>query len=203
VAWKEAPLVLFQVIHAHPLADSYNHALFRTVVETLELRGHQVIATDLYREGFDPLMTADERRTYLAADYDSSAVMSYAEILQRVDGIVFCFPQWWFGMPAVLKGYFDRVWVPGVAFEHDLAHGRLKPLLSNVKVFGVVTSYGSPWWIARLYAGDPGRKALLRALKPMCSRASSFYLAHYAMDQSTTATRAAFLEKVKSRIARL
>jgi NAD(P)H dehydrogenase (quinone) len=195
--------VLFQVIHAHPLTESYNHALFRAIVETLERRGHAVVATDLYREGFDPLMTVDERRGYHAPAYDPSSVMRYADILRRADGVIFCFPQWWFGMPAMLKGYFDRVWVPGVAFEHDLARGRLKPLLSGIKVFGVVTSYGSPWWIARIAAGDPGRKVLLRALKPMCGGVSSFYLAHYAMDQSTPVTRAAFLEKVRRRIATL
>ncbi|MDB5411328.1 MAG: dehydrogenase [Rhodospirillales bacterium] len=195
--------MLFQVIHAHPLTESYNHALFRAIVETLERRGHAVVATDLYREGFDPLMTVDERRGYHAPAYDPSSVMRYADILRRADGVIFCFPQWWFGMPAMLKGYFDRVWVPGVAFEHDLARGRLKPLLSGIKVFGVVTSYGSPWWIARIAAGDPGRKVLLRALKPMCGGVSSFYLAHYAMDQSTPVTRAAFLEKVRRRIATL
>jgi NAD(P)H dehydrogenase (quinone) len=195
--------VLFQVIHAHPLTDSYSHALFRAIVETLERRGHEVVATDLYRENFDPAMTAAERTSYFAPVYESSAATRYAEILRRADGIVFCFPQWWFGMPAVLKGYFDRVWGPGIAFEHDLARGRLKPLLTGIKIFGVVTSYGSPWWIARLVAGDPGRKVLLRALKPMCGGARSFYLAHYAMDRSTAATRAAFLAKVRLRIGAL
>jgi NAD(P)H dehydrogenase (quinone) len=192
--------VLFQVIHAHPLTDSYNHALSRTIVETLERRGHDIVATDLYREGFDPVLTGDERRVYQAPVYDPSAVMRYTDILRRADGIIFCFPQWWFGMPAVLKGYFDRVWVPGVAFEHDLARGRLKPLLTRIKLFGVVTTYGSPWWIARIIAGDPGRKMLMRALKPMCGGAQSFYLAHYDMDRSTAETRAAFLERVKRRI---
>jgi NAD(P)H dehydrogenase (quinone) len=195
--------VLFQVVHAHPLTDSYSHALFRTIVETLETRGHAVVATDLYREDFASALTADERRSYHAPAYDSSGVTRYVEILRRVDGVIFCFPQWWFGMPALLKGYFDRVWVPGVAFEHDLARARLVPLLSGIRIFGVVTSYGAPWWIARLVAGDPGRKMLLRALKPMCPGASSFYLAHYAMDRSTPATRAAFLDKVGRRIARL
>ena len=71
---------------------------------------------------------------------------AHTDLLRRADGILFCFPHWWFSMPAMLKGYFDRVWGPGIAFEHDLAGGRIKPLLTNVKVFGVVTSYGAPWW---------------------------------------------------------
>jgi NAD(P)H dehydrogenase (quinone) len=195
--------VLLQVVHAHPLTDSYNHALFRTIVDTLERGGHEIVATDLYRENFAALLTADEHRSYHAAVYDSSAVTRYTETLRRADGIIFCFPQWWFGMPAVLKGYFDRVWVPGIAFEHDLARGRLKPLLNGIKLFGVVTSYGSPWWIARIAAGDPCRKTLMRALKPMCGNASSFYLAHYAMDRSTAGTRAAFLAKITRRVGRI
>ena len=63
----------------------------------------------------------------------------------------------------------------------------------------MVTSYGSPWWVTRLVAGDPGRKVLMRALKPMCGpRVRSFYLAHYDMDRSTPASRQAFLERVRA-----
>ncbi len=195
--------MLIQVVHCHPLTDSYNHALFRLIVETLELGGHEVIATDLYREGFDPRLSEAERRSYFAAAYDASAVAQYVDMLRRVDGIVFCFPQWWFGLPALLKGYFDRVWGPGVAFAHDLKGGRIKPLLTNVTVFGVVTSYGSPWWLVRFYAGDPTRKMLMRALKPMCGRPRSFYLAHYDMDRATPESRARFLDRVRAQLSRL
>jgi putative NADPH-quinone reductase len=193
-----------QVVHAQPLTKSYNHALFRAIVETLERGGHEVIATDLYRDDFDPRLSAAERGSYYAPVYDAAAVAGYADMLRRVDGIVFCFPHWWFSLPAILKGYFDRVWGPGIAFTHDLAGGRIKPLLTNIKLFGVVTSYGSPWWLVRFYAGDPGRKTLMRALKPMCgSGVRSFYLAHYDMDRSTPASRARFLERVTARVAAL
>jgi NAD(P)H dehydrogenase (quinone) len=194
--------MLIQVVHCHPLTDSYGHALFKTVVASLETSGHQVIATDLYRENFDPVMREDERRGYYHAPYPGDAVAAYAAELLRAEGIVFCFPQWWFSLPAVLKGYFDRVWAPGVAFEHDLAGGRIKPLLTNIRLFGVVTTYGSPFWLARFIAGDPGRKVLMRALKPMCGAGvRSFYLAHYDMDRSTAQTRQAFMERVRVAIS--
>lgn len=196
--------MLIQVVHCHPLQDSYNHALFGAIVETLERGGHQVIATDLYREGFDPVLSAAERRSYYAPAYDDAAIAAQIGVLRRIDGIVFCFPAWWFSMPALLKGYFDRVWAPGVAFAHDPAGARIVPRLANVKLFGVVTSYGSPWWLVRWYAGDPCRKVLRRALKPMCARdARWFYLAHYDMDRSTPETRARFLARVQARLARI
>ena len=65
--------MLIQVIHCHPLTESYNHALFHTIVTALEDNGHQVVATDLYREQFDPAMSADERRSYYTARYASPA----------------------------------------------------------------------------------------------------------------------------------
>lgn len=188
----------FQVVYCHPLTDSYSHALATAIVTTLEGRGHTVTATDLYRDGFDPALSAAERASYYQPVYRGIAVAPYIDLLRRVDGIIFCFPQWWFGMPALLKGFFDRVWAPGVAFTHDLGSARIRPLLTNIKVFGVVTTYGSPWWLTRFYAGDPCRKMLLRALKPMCGRGvRSFYLAHYAMDRATDASRRAFLDRVR------
>ena len=195
--------MLIQVVHSHPLEDSYNHALFKTIVETLQHR-HEVIATDLYREQFSPAMTEAERRSYYHGPYAEEAVSRFIEQLRRADGIIFCFPHWWFSMPAMLKGYFDRVWAPGTAYAHDLAGGRIKPLLTHIRLFGVVTSYGSPWWLTRMVMQDPGRKVLFRALKPMCGpRVRSFYLAHYDMDRSTPASRSAFIERVRARVADL
>ena len=195
--------MLIQVVHSHPLTDSYNHALFRIIVDQLQDR-HQVIATDLYRERFSPVMTEAERRSYYQPAYAEEEVAHLVGQLRQADGIIFCFPHWWFSMPAMLKGYFDRVWAPGTAFAHDLNGGRIEPLLTNIKLFGVVTTYGSPWWLTRIVMQDPGRKVLFRALKPMCGPGvRSFYLAHYDMDRSTPASRQAFAERVRTKIAGL
>ena len=76
--------MLIQVVHSHPLEDSYNHALFRTIVETLERR-HEVIATDLHREHFSPVMTEAERRSYYQGAYAEEAVSRLTEQLRRAD----------------------------------------------------------------------------------------------------------------------
>ena len=180
-----------QVVHCHPLTSSYNHALFEAIVETLAKNGHQVVATDLYREGFQPAMTEHERATYMREDYDRSAVADYCETLKSVDGLILCFPHWWFSMPAMLKGWVDRVWGPGIAFDYDPKDNHLEPALRNIKLFGVVTTYGSPWWVAVLFAGNAGKKVLMRGMKPMCAKGvRSFYMAHYDMDHSSEALAA-------------
>ena len=70
----------------------------------------------------------------------------------------------------MLKGWVDRVWGPGTAFLYDSKDGHLRPNLHNIKLFGVVTSYGSSWWIVRVFAGDAGRKVLMRGMKPLCAK---------------------------------
>ncbi len=100
-------------------------------------------------------------------------------------------------LSAPFSGYVYRVWGPKAAFVYDAKDNHLEPNLGNAcRLFGVVTTYGSPWWVVRLFAGDPGRKVMMRGLKPMCAKgASSFWLAHYDMDHSTPKSREAYLEK--------
>lgn len=192
-----------QVVHCHPLVDSYDHALYLAIVEALRAAGHDVIGTDLYREEFSPTMTEQERRTYMGNDYQSSGVDRYIETLRSVDGVVFCFPHWWLSMPAVLKGYFDRVWVPGTAFVYDDNHS-LQPNLQNIRLLAVVTSFGSPWWFVRLLTGNPGRKVFRYAVQPLLARnVETVWLALHGMDKASDAKRNAFLMKVRDRFSRI
>jgi putative NADPH-quinone reductase len=178
--------------------------VFDTVVKTLEAGGHDVVATDLYAQAFDPVMSEAERQSYMSNDYEGGAVAPYIELLKKVDGFILCYPHWWFSMPAMLKGYVDRVWAPGTAFVYDRLDNHLVPNLGNIRLFGVITSYGSPWLMVRIFARDAGRHAVMSSMKPMCARdARSFYMAHYDMDHSTEKSRTAFLKKVRSRLAHI
>jgi putative NADPH-quinone reductase len=192
-----------QVVHCHPLVESYDHSLYLAILEALRNGGHEVIPTDLYREGFDPAMTEQERRSYMSNHYRPDGIEAHIQTLSTIEGIVFCFPHWWLSMPAVLKGYFDRVWAPGTAFRYD-EEGVLQPNLQNIRLIAVVTSFGSPWWFVRLLAGNPGRKVFRYAVQPLCAKGARMtWLALYGMDKATDSKRAAFLEKVRSVFGRI
>ena len=105
------------VIFAHPLDDGYGAALRDTVVGTLKARGHMVDLCELYKEQFDPVLSVQERRIYKDTSANFKTVSDHVQRLRQAEGVIFVFPSWWYGMPAILKGYFDRVWLPGVAFE--------------------------------------------------------------------------------------
>jgi putative NADPH-quinone reductase len=192
------------VVLAHPLADSFAASIARTTREMLEASGHSVDLLDLYAEDFDPRLTVAERKGYFDDPYDHSAVSGYVERLRDAEALILVFPQWWFNLPAIIKGYIDRVFVPGVAFQHDLAGGRLVPKLTNIRHFWVLTTTGSPWWIARVYMGNPVRRQLKRGVAAFCARKLDFrMMALHDMDRATPEKRMAFLERVRTALKRL
>ena len=104
------------VILGHPQRGSFNHAIADTAVAALENDGHEVIYHDLQAEGFDPILPGQE----IARDgLMDSVVMAHCDQLAATDGVVIVHPNWWGQPPAVLKGWIDRVFRPGVAYAFE------------------------------------------------------------------------------------
>src|SRR5713226_7709305 len=95
------------VLYAHPLATSFAAALHQRVVAALRRGGHEVDDCDLYAESFEPVLGAAERRSYNTPTPDLAGVASQVARLRPAEALVLCFPTWWYGMTAILKGYFD------------------------------------------------------------------------------------------------
>jgi putative NADPH-quinone reductase len=186
------------VLYAHPLADSFAAALHHAVVSALHVAGHEVDDCDLYAIGFDPVMTAPERRAHNTSHPDLSAVESHVERLRAADAVVLCFPVWWYGMPAILKGYFDRVWINGVAF-HLGTGGKIKPALHRLKKLGVVTTYGAPWWLIKLILRNPVHGVIHIGIRGLCTRhVKTRFLAIYNIEAKTSKDTTRFLSKVEA-----
>lgn len=183
------------LVYAHPRADSFCHALKETAAGALRENGHAVDVLDLYAEGFRAEMTAEERGAYHTEGANLAGIESYVARLKAAEALVFVYPTWWYGLPAILKGWFDRVWAPGVVFE--INGGVIKALLTNVRAIHVVSTMGAPWWFAWAM-GHPGRMFLRLGVKRMCAPGCRFtWRAHDRMDSSTPESRAAFLARVE------
>ncbi|MEM7642597.1 MAG: NAD(P)H-dependent oxidoreductase [Pseudomonadota bacterium] len=182
------------VLAAHPVPDSFNAALHAKTVETLEARGWDVDDCDLYAEGFDPVMTEAERRAYHEAPENAEPVQGYVDRLKAAEALVLVFPVWNFGYPAILKGFLDRVFLPGVSFH--IVDGKLQPALTHVRRLAAVTTYGGTR-LRAIGAGDPPRRCVTRAVRHVCQPRVTKYLALYDMNRATDAKRAAFLNRVE------
>jgi putative NADPH-quinone reductase len=189
------------VLYAHPVDTSYNATLHRTVVERLEAKGHTVDDCDLYAEDFDPRLTRAERLDYHDTEANICSVRGYVERLRRADALVLSFPVWNFGYPAILKGFFDRVFLPGVSFELT-DQGTLIPKLTHIKKVAAVCTYGSSR-LRALLAGDPPRKAVMRVLRAQTGNLMTpvTYLARYDMNHATEHRCQEFLARVTKTMA--
>lgn len=188
------------VVHAHPDPSSFNAALCREALAALGGAGHETRLIDLYAEGFEAPLSREGWRAYEDAAANAAGIEAHVEALRWAEGLVFVYPTWWYGMPAMLKGWFDRVWAPGVVFH--IGPGAIEPRLTNIRRIAVVTTYGSPWWLLWVI-GRPDRKVMGRALRRLCAKGCTLdWLSQTRMDHVPKATLTRFRDRVTTHFSR-
>lgn len=186
-------------LYCHPLPESFHGAIRAVALAGLARAGHDVDLCDLYAEGFNPVLGPTERRSYHDVADNRCGVETYVERLQQAEALVVQFPTWCFGPPAILKGFFDRLYIPGVAFE--LADsGQVRPLLTRLRKLAGLVTYGRPrmaaWWM-----GDPPRSLVTRYLPWFgAAQATVAYHALYGLNTASDRDRRAFLVRVEHRM---
>ena len=190
------------IVTTHPLNDSLCKLLGKHVESKLIQMGHEVTIEDLYAESFEPALTAPERKSYYAESYDSSSMTEQVSRLQDAEALVLLFPTWWFGFPAMLKGWFDRVWGPGIAYDHATDFGPIKPRLDNLKKVLVVTTLGSPWWVDRLVLWQPVKRIMKLALLGACTKKSKLqFLSLYNSEKLNEQKIIVFKNKIEKALS--
>jgi len=190
------------VLYCHPVEESFGASLHKEVVSSLTEAGHEVDDCDLYAEGFNPIMSREDRLNYhtVPENLDLMGIREHVERLRAADGIVIVSPIWNFGWPAMLKGYFDKVWVPGVTF--DLVDGKLQSKLFNIQKLISINTYGADPFRAFL-AGNPPGKIIHRVFRATIKPGATIkQLKHWSMDRSTDASRKKFLARVRREMER-
>ncbi len=190
------------VIYCHPNPESLSAAALGRVIIGLSAADHEARVTDLYVDGFDPTLSSDERRNHKVPGV-TAGLQRYADDLAWAEALVLVYPTWWSGQPAMLKGWIDRVWVAGVAWELPDGANVLRPLLTNIRKIVVVTTHGSAKHINAL-EGEAGKRTVTRSMRAMCSkRVRTTWCALYGVDRSTEARRIAFLDRVERLMSKL
>ena len=175
------------VVFCHPRRDSFTGAALDRVLAGLASGGHEARVSDLYRDGFDPVL---DRAAHAAHGVDHRGhpdarpgIAPYVEHLAWCDALVLVHPTWWSGQPAMLKGWFDRVLVHGVAYDLPAGASRIRPRLTHIRRVVVVTSHGSPKHI-NLLQGESGKHVARRAIRALCGlRCRSRWIALYGIDR--------------------
>ena len=192
------------VVFCHPSATSFNAAVKDLVMARLHAAGAEARLHDLYADGFLPVLTGPELAGYLQCPQNCDPVAREVDDVRWCDTLIFVYPTWWYGLPAMLKGWLDRVLLPDVAFKMpDGANKTIRPGLHHIGTLGVFTTCGASRWLTWA-VGAPGKRTLTRGvgllLRPRHRRA---FAAHYLMDSSTDASRQAHLVRVGAQMDRL
>ena len=190
----------FLILFSHPSQQSYSAALLKTVKDSLIKNSHQVKIIDLYNENFNPVLNIEEWNSYLEnTEKNILNLKKHIDCLKWAEGLIFIFPTWMYGPPAILKGWLERVWLPKVAFEissgkQNIPMGKLK----NISRLCVVTTSGSPrWWL--WFIGNPGKSMLFKGYKILFNKYCKYkWLQLYDMNHTNSSDRERFLTKVSN-----
>ena len=180
------------VVYAHPVETSFLSTLHARVVETLRGRGHDVDDLDLYAVRFDPVLSRNQLINYVRVNANAREVESYVARLRAAEALVLVYPVWYDGLPAIMQGYFQRVFLPGVSTVID-ENGLFHPNLQRIRRMAAVCTYGEPRREAAA-KGDPARRFVRDNIGALIDPKGPFqYFALYKMDFMTPTRRDAFL----------
>ncbi len=188
----------FLVVFCHPSKDSFSAALFKLTCDSLLNSGHEVKKIDLYDQAFNAVLSLDEWNSYLNnTEKNIKNLKRHINYLTWAEGLIFIFPTWMYGPPALLKGWMERVWLPNVAFEISSGKQRIpKGKLKHIRRFCVITTSGSPrWWL--WFIGNPAKNMLFKGYRILFNYYCKFkWLQLYDMNHATLDDRKNFLHKI-------
>jgi len=190
------------LVYCHPSPASFVASIREALVRELAAKGHEVEVIDLYGEGFDPVLDAPSWRAHRDDRSAAADLSRHIAALRAAEGLILVYPTWWYGLPAMLKGWFDRVWQPGVAFS--LKNGLFQlHQLGALRRFAVVTTYGSPGSFIRYVVGDPARRQVMRGLSlQFARRLSRSWRPIYGVDTRSESDLSRARDRVVGRIMR-
>ena len=157
------------VVFNHPYEGSYCNAILNSVTRSLSQSGHDVDLIHLDNEEFDPVIRAQELKAFALArkapqeaqQLLSGQVMHYKERLEEAEHIVFIFPIWWELMPAMTKGFIDKLIFPSIAYNYKGESSSMYCTLSKLTSVTMITTMNTPSLIYRFLFGNAIKKAML------------------------------------------
>ena len=126
------------ILFAHPWHGSYNKAILDAVTKGLESIGRDAAVIDLYKDQFNPVLSEEELALYSRGGYVDPIISRYQGMLSESDQLVVIFPVWWYGPPAILKGFLDKVLLKDFAFTETPSG--IKGMLTHIKKVTVITT---------------------------------------------------------------
>lgn len=192
------------MIFNHPYEGSFCNAILNAVMLGLEIGHHEVDLIHLDQDNFNPVMTANDLKAFRDKQPVDPSIIAYKERIAQADHLVFIFPIWWELMPAMTKGFIDKVIFPGVAYDYtNAAHTRMKPLWTRVKGVTVLTTMNTPKLLYRVVFGNAIKKAMLLGTFWKMGYKNRKWMSFNRVKQVSQEKRAGWLLQIENKFAHL
>lgn len=152
------------IVYAKLDENSFNAALVKYVAMALKDSGQSYTVIDLYADQFDPVLKygGEKKRSDMNRDAETK---KYRKLMKEADHLIFIYPLWWGGVPAIMKGFFDRVLVAGEAYTYE--NGRVKGLL-RAETAQVFYTADSPGWYLKWFRKNSDWITLKKSILQFC-----------------------------------
>ena len=147
------------IIYAHPYDGSFNHAILEEGKAGLEASGRPYEVIDLYADGFDPRYTAEELSLFSKGETTDPLVERYQKMIEASDSWIFVAPMWWSDVPAILKGFLDKVMKQKWAYLPSSTG--VKGKLTHVRSAWAITTSTGPTFYYRVSGKNGVRRVFL------------------------------------------
>ncbi len=191
------------IVFNHPYEGSYCNAILDSVTKGLQQSNREYDIIHLDKDGFNPVMTAQDLKGFRDKQPVDPKVVEYKERLEQADRVVFIFPIWWELMPALMKGFIDKVIFPGVAYDYvNGSNTRMKPLLTNIKSVTVITTMNTPGFLYRIIFGNAIQRSLIRGTFWKMGYRNNKWISLNMVKQVSAEKRGAWLSKLEKTFAK-
>ncbi|MGC9120309.1 MAG: NAD(P)H-dependent oxidoreductase [Sulfurihydrogenibium sp.] len=184
----------YLIVYAHPNPASFNAAIKNTVEETIKQKGKTFETVDLYKINFDPVLKPADFEAIMSGKVLDD-VKQQQELITKAETLVFIHPIWWYSMPAILKGYIDRVFSYGFAYKEE--GNEIKPLLTDKKVI-IINTLGEPKELFEQTGMAESLRKTIGGIFEFCGMSVIHHKLFYAVPYVSDEERKSMLEEVKT-----
>lgn len=191
------------IVFNHPYEGSYCHAILDSVKGGLDKAGHKTDVIHLDQDQFNPVMTAKDLLAFRNKKSIDPQALDYIQRIKAADHLVFIFPIWWELMPALMKGFIDKVIFPGETYEYTRSGYGMVTLMDNLKSATVITTMNTPAMMYKFMYGDAIKKSLIRGTLKKSGIKNVKWLSLNMVKASSREKREKWLGKIEKRFTDL
>lgn len=191
------------IIYNHPYKESYNHAILESVIKGIKKAHGDYEVIDLDKENFNPVMTSADLLGFIKHQAVDPMAISYAEKIRKADHLVFIFPIWWELMPAMLKGFIDKVIYPGLTYDYKENGLSMSSRLEKLKFTTVITTMNTPKIMYKFTYGNAVKKALIKGTFKKTGMKNIKWISLNMVKMSTAQKRQKWLKNIEYKFAKI